>query len=304
MEALYSTTSFPSITIDSNLSNLNSTSSPLPPSVIRLWRPAAQRNLKNQWPKLASYRQQWCSISSSARSHATALVNSHLSQRYMPNMELGVLNDMPDIRKRACFKLFKQQEQQRSKLLSSYKDMVAVVSDMKNISRSMRCFFKGENNSPLLQFSSFPEDKSDSGDGGGIPVFTSLSISSHEKLADELIQMFMLELCLKRLLVLEFLSIGCDDSQVNQLKWSDELYPGEFNHLSNCNLYSEETYEPAHPRLRCRKCEMVYLKFDSKPNSEVLQVYLTSWLAELNIDYFRVDEIFDMVGEEMHVRLS
>jgi len=27
----------------------------------------------------------------------------------MPNMKLGVLSDMPDIRKRACFKLFKQQ---------------------------------------------------------------------------------------------------------------------------------------------------------------------------------------------------
>lgn len=43
----------------------------------------------------------------------------------------------------------------------------------------MRCFFKGANNSPLLQFASFSEDQSDSGDGGGIPVFSLLSISAH-----------------------------------------------------------------------------------------------------------------------------
>lgn len=29
--------------------------------------------------------------------------------RYMNAMELGVLSDMPDIRKKACWKLFKQQ---------------------------------------------------------------------------------------------------------------------------------------------------------------------------------------------------
>ncbi|RVW85584.1 hypothetical protein CK203_037555 [Vitis vinifera] len=67
-----------------------------PPSVIRLWRPAAQRNLRNQWSKLASYRQQWTSTASKGR--------------YMPAMELGVLSDMPNIRKKACMKLLKQQE--------------------------------------------------------------------------------------------------------------------------------------------------------------------------------------------------
>lgn len=56
--------------------------SPLPPSVNRLWRPAAQRNLRNQWSKLASLRQQWVSSSSSGKSHANSLVNAYLSQRY------------------------------------------------------------------------------------------------------------------------------------------------------------------------------------------------------------------------------
>ncbi|XP_004508689.1 uncharacterized protein [Cicer arietinum] len=295
--------SSPSTTIDSN----PQISSPLPSSVLRLWRQAAQRNLRNQWSQLASFRDQWSSISSSARSYANALVNSHLSQRYMPNMKLGVLSDMPDIRKRACFKLFKQQELQRSQLLLSYKDMVAVVSKMINVSRSMKCFFRGSNNSPLLQFSYNAEEQSgsgDSGDGGGIPVFAFFSISSHEKLVEELVQMFRMELCLKRLLVLEFISIGYDASEVNQLHWSDQLYADEFKDLSDCNMYCELIHGPVPPCLRDGKSDMGALRFDNQPNPEVLQVYLTSWLAEVNINTFRVNEIFAIVGEEMHVSIG
>ncbi|XP_034673061.1 uncharacterized protein LOC117904525 isoform X4 [Vitis riparia] len=121
METLDATSS-----CSSSASNLQSPSSKTPqppPSVIRLSRPAAQRNLRNQWSKLASYRQQWTSTASKGRSHATDLVNSYLSQRYMPAMELGVLSDMPNIRKKACMKL-KQQGLHGSKLLSAYKDMV------------------------------------------------------------------------------------------------------------------------------------------------------------------------------------
>ncbi|MCD7463397.1 hypothetical protein HAX54_050490 [Datura stramonium] len=102
-------------------------STPLSAQEIRRWRPAAQRNLRNQWSKLASLRTQWLSLSSTARSYATYVVNSYLSQRYMDAMELGILKEIPDIRKKACRKLFKQQETNRSKLLSSYKDMVCTL---------------------------------------------------------------------------------------------------------------------------------------------------------------------------------
>lgn len=44
--------------------------------------------------------------------------------------------------------------------------------------RSMRCFLKGSNNSQLVQFSVGSEDTNDTGDGGGIPVFTFWSIPS------------------------------------------------------------------------------------------------------------------------------
>lgn len=76
----------------------------------------------------------------------------------------------------------------------------------------------------------------------------------------------------QRLLILEFLSIGYDNSQGNLLNWSDELYVGEFDHLSNCNLYCEETCRPVLPRLRDEKSDMAALKFDNHPNPEVLQV--------------------------------
>lgn len=270
-----------------NPSVQNQNPSPMPPSLTRLWRPAAQRNLRNQWSKLVSCRKQWVSSSSSGKSHVTSLVNAHLSQRYMPSMELGVLSDMLNIRKKAGQKLFKQQETFQSKLLSSYKDMVAAVTQMVNASKSMRTFLKGPSNSALVQFSSFSGDQNDSGDGGGIPVFAFWSISSHEQLAEELVQMFIMELNLKRLLVLELLSTSCNDPQVNELHWSDQLYPGEFDHLSMCNLFSQETCEPVPPKLMDLKSDAPTVRSNNQPNPEVLQVYITTWLAEVNIDTLR-----------------
>ncbi|XP_031259200.1 uncharacterized protein LOC116117300 [Pistacia vera] len=287
------------------IENLSSSSilSPQPPpsSLLRLWRPAAQRNLRNQWSKMASYRQQWLSASSNGRSHATSLVNSYLSERYMASMELGVLSDMPDIRKKASCKLFKQQEHYRRKLLSSYKDMVTVVNYMVSSSRSMRSFLKGPSSSPLVQFCSYSEDTNDTGDGGGIPVFAFSSIAVYEKLAEELVQMFRLELNLKRLLVVELLSIGFETTQVNELCWSDEVYPGEFDDLSLCDLYSRETCEPVSPRLKDWNSDKTAVQCNRQPSQEILQVALTTWLAEVNIDTQRVNEIFTAVGEEMHV---
>ncbi|KAA8541019.1 hypothetical protein F0562_024843 [Nyssa sinensis] len=285
-----------------------STSSPSPTSppqsLTRLWRPAAQRNVRNQWSKLASYRQQWTSSSSSGRSHATSLVNSYLSQRYMNALELGVLSDMPDIRKKASWKLLKQQELHQSRLLTSYKDMVGVVMHMVNASRSMRCFLRGTSSSPLVQFSSFSEDKSDNGDGGGIPVFSFWSISSFENLAEELVQMFALELNLKRFLVVELLSISSEEVPINELCWSDELYPGEFDDLNICCLYSKEDCKPVLPKIKGWKSDSATEQSNHTPGQEVLQVYLTTWLAEVNIDTYRVNEIFAVIGEEMHVALS
>ncbi|XP_043725524.1 uncharacterized protein LOC122672088 [Telopea speciosissima] len=287
--------------------NSNTASPSLSPSVTRLWRPAAQRNLRNQWSKLLSYKQQWVSASASGRTHATSLVNACLSQRYMPAMDLGVLSDMADIRKRACHKLALQQESHERKLLSSYKDMVAVVSHMVNTCSSMRCFLKGPAGSPLVQFSSYSEDTNDSGDGGGIPVFTFWPIPFFENLGQELLQMFALELSLKRFILVELLSLSCEEvpQEGDELCWSNELYPGEFNDLTISNLYSKETCQPILPRLKGWESEdPSTVRSDQQPRQEILQVYLTAWLAEVNLDSYRVDEIFATAGEEMHVSFS
>ncbi|XP_052619935.1 uncharacterized protein LOC111891081 [Lactuca sativa] len=265
-------------------------SSPSSVSVSRLWRPAAQRNMKNQWSRLNSLRHEWISSSSTARSHATSLVNAYLSQRYMKDMELGVLSDMADIQKKACLKLLKQQVLHQDELISSYKDMVTTVVNMVNTSASMRCFLKGATNSPFIQFSSTSEDTNDNGDGGGIPVFTFYPISTFEKLAWEMVEMFKLELYLKRLLVIEFLSLRSKEDPINKrLCWSDEIYEGEFGNLSRCNLDHREAPEST------------FVQPNFQPDSDILQVYLTAWLTDVNIDKLRVDDIFSEVGEDMHV---
>ncbi|XP_026391893.1 uncharacterized protein LOC113287371 isoform X2 [Papaver somniferum] len=167
------------------------------PSVIRLWRPSAQRNLRNQWSKLVPLKQKWSSASSSGRTHATNFINSYLSRRHMPGMNLGVLKDMPNIRETACIKLVQQQELHQKRLLSSYREMAGVVSQMISICNSMRSFVKGPTGSPLIQYSSNNKEDNDNGDCGGIPVFKFFSISDFENLAKELVQMFGLELILK-----------------------------------------------------------------------------------------------------------
>ncbi|KAJ8772997.1 hypothetical protein K2173_028174 [Erythroxylum novogranatense] len=285
-------------------SSQNPSSPSLPASVARLWRPAAQRNVRNQWSKLASCRQQWANSSSSGRSHATSLVNAYLSRMYMPSMELGVLSDMPNIRTKACAKLFKQQELYRGQLLLSYKDMVAIVTHMMNSSRSMRSYVKSTSSSPLIQFSSDSEDHNDDGDGGGIPVYTFWSILKFEQLAEELVGMFVSELILKRLLVLNLSGISCEGSEVDELNWSNELYPGEFDDLRICNLYSNHDCQPVIPRLMQGKSDISALKSKSQQNRENLEVCLATWLTEVNIDALRADEIMATVGEEMHVSLS
>ncbi|CAN4099400.1 unnamed protein product [Withania somnifera] len=263
-------------------------STPLSVQDIRRWKPAAQRNLRNQWSVLSSLRTQWLSLSSTARSYATSVVNSYLSRRYMDAMELGILTEMPDIRKKACRKLFKQQDTNRSKLLSSYKDMVAVVTQMVYVSKSMRCYLKGTSGTPFIEFSCVPGNQNDTGDCEGIPVFTFWSIFDFEKLAEELVQMFVSETSTKRLLVMEICSIGSKDfSQVDKLKWSDHFYDGEFDDLRICNSNSDEVVKQLVPWAESWNAQSSTMQSSSQFERNVLQVYLTTWLAEVNVDRFR-----------------
>ncbi|XP_010452766.1 PREDICTED: uncharacterized protein LOC104734813 [Camelina sativa] len=284
----------------------SSSRSPAPPSPaslsssMRLWRPAAQRNLRNQWSKLSNCRQQWIAASSAGRSHATSLVNSYLPQKYMPMMELGVLSDMLDIKKKALKKLFMQQSSYRTKLLSSYKEMVALVVEMVDASRSLRCYTKLSNGS-LIQFSASKEDSNDAGDCGGFPVYNFWNVSAFEKMAEELVEMFKREVMLKRLLIMELISLSSEVPQPGNSCWSDELYHGEVGHLTKCSLYSMEVSEPVLPRVKENNIGIPSLSDTNQPTAEILQIYLTTWLADVNIETHRVDEIFALVGEEIRV---
>ncbi|RZC46813.1 hypothetical protein C5167_039761 [Papaver somniferum] len=249
---------------ESNPQTPKSTPSTASRSVIRLWRPSAQRNLRNQWSKLVPLTQKWSSASSSGRTHATNFVNSYLSRRYMPGMNLGVLKDMPDIRETACIKLVQQQ--------------VGVVSQMITVSNSMQSFVKGPTGSPLIQYSSCNKVDNDNGDCGGVPVFKFFSISDFENLAKELVQMFHLELILKRMVLIELLSIISEESkpQTDAYFWSDELYPGETDDLSACNLYSRKICEPLLPRIAGYKwSDSVDRRDHTQPDPKALEANFT-----------------------------
>ncbi|CAN4100377.1 unnamed protein product [Withania somnifera] len=268
---------------DCNHQTLNS-KSPAPRRTFCLYR--FLRRL-NQWSKLSSLRTQWLSLSSTARSYATSVVNSYLSQRYMDAMELGILIEIPDIRKKACRKLFKQQENNRSKLLSSYKDMVTVVTQMVYVSKSMSCYLKGTSGTPLVEFSCVPGNQNEAGDCDGIPVFTFWSIFDFEKLAEELVQMFVSETNIKRLLVMEICSIVSKYfSQVDRLKWSDHFYDGELDDLGICNSNSNEVAKQLVPRADSCISQSTTMQSSNQLERNVLQVYLTTGSREVNVERF------------------
>ncbi|AQL08804.1 Stellacyanin [Zea mays] len=241
--------------------------SPSPSSSLRLWRPAAQRNMRNQWSHLSAAKEQWLAAVADGRAHASALVNVHLSCRNMPAMDLGVLKDMPGIRDKANSKL-------------ALRERHASVG------------LQGDGLSAVLL-----------GDGGGAPVFKWFSVLEFESLAQELVQMFVSEQKLKRLLLLEFLSIALKEGVELQtsLNWGDELYDGESNKLQSIGLQSGDAYSP--PENWCAE-RLGSQRPGNLPLHEVLQVYLTTWHANMNINRSRIGEIFELVEEEMKIKLS
>ncbi|KAL6867362.1 hypothetical protein ACP4OV_015386 [Aristida adscensionis] len=270
-------------------------SSPSPLS-LRMWRPAALRNLRNQWSVLQRAKDRWLAAADTGRSQASALVNTYLSQRCMRGMDLGVLKDMQGIREKASSKLARREEQCRGMLLSAYKEMVIAMSDLVKASQSMRCFSKGPANSPLAQFSDRQDDLNDSGDGGGIPVCKWLSIFDFESLAQELVGMFVTELQLKRLLLVGLLSINCKEvvEHRRSLNSTDELYAGEFLEFESIGLQAGESCP-----LPENWHDISQTPRNDDPSHETLGVYLTAWLNNVNIKTSRIDEIFELVGEEM-----
>lgn len=141
-----------------------------------------------------------------------------------------------------------------------------LLNDLREISRGtctdvqIRTEFEGKKPSFFL----FPHDGSFK------------QIHSSFRLFSFLVTPLFILLChvwfVQRLLVVELLSIGSETTQVNELSWSDELYPGEFDDLSLCNLYSRETCEPVSPRLKDWNSDKTAVQCNRQPSQEILQV--------------------------------
>ncbi|CAA6657403.1 unnamed protein product [Spirodela intermedia] len=229
--------------------------------------------------------------------------------RYMPEMNLGVLKDMPMIRENACEKVGAEagittspREAMPRKLLSSYKDLVDAVSQCTKARDSMRCYLKGSSASPLVQFSQLSQDNDDPGDGGGVPVFTSWALPYFVKLAQEIIDMFAVEISLKIRPPLEILSyisqllvsascsaVDCSTAavycmsdaqgaQADERNWSIELYEGEFNDLNTPNPPRIRGFQSNNPATE---------QINRNPTRETLHVYLTAWISDVNVDIMR-----------------
>ncbi|CAH8270808.1 unnamed protein product [Arabidopsis lyrata] len=128
-------------------------------------------------------------------------------QRYMPMMELGVSSNMFDIKKNALKKLSKQQSAYRIKLLSSYKEMVPSHLYSSLALRKIQV---------MLEF-----------------VVASLFGTCHidmitKKMAEEFVEMFIREVMIKGLLIMELISLSTEVPQPINNSWLDELYHGEF----------------------------------------------------------------------------
>ncbi|CAN1296714.1 hypothetical protein LINPERPRIM_LOCUS23219 [Linum perenne] len=80
---------------------------------------------------------------------------------------------------------------------------------------------------------------------------------------------------MQRLIVVELHSISCEVRKEKEICWSNELYPGEFEQLKLCSLYSKETDQPVQPRLMEMKSNInteSTVKFVGQPSSDTLQV--------------------------------
>lgn len=80
----------------------------------------------------------------------------------------------------------------------------------------------------------------------------------------------------QRLLVIEFISIRNEEDVLQniELSWLDELYSGEFDDVSKCNLYSTEACAPLLPKLKGREANKLKLQAEHQPqlDEDVLQV--------------------------------
>eukprot|EP00877_Chromochloris_zofingiensis_P002973 jgi/Chrzof1/12677/Cz07g03130.t1 len=100
-----------------------------PPSSLasRQWRRAAQRALRLAVTIFKDARSRFNDASSAGTQAATQLTNAVLSAKYLPDMPMGVLEGVQDLRDAAAAKLRTQQCRSLTELEARYEDMEAAV---------------------------------------------------------------------------------------------------------------------------------------------------------------------------------
>lgn len=211
-------------------------------------------------------------------------------------MDFGVLKAMKGIQANSCKKFFHQGEVSFMELLKKFKELVENLSAMLKAKGRMRAYLRRPSGN-LVEFSDQRHLSEDTGDGDGLPVFSALSVSTHEMLAQELIDMFVTEIKIKWLIVSELHSLFYSGVEVDSTKKvaSTELMQ---------NIYVETTLKL--PEIFNKEHDALSMQQGSgaKVKREVLQVYLTAWLAEVNIRKSRKDEILRVVSEEMQCTIQ
>lgn len=183
-------------------------------------------------------------------------------------------------------------------LLTSYKSLVESLTAMQKAKGAMRTYLKGPVTGPFVEFTDQQHLDSDAGDGDGLAVFSALSVYTHEMLAQELLDMFIAEIKIKWLVILELyflLYSGVDDYKKAETK--KLMYGAHVESASKLpGIFDGELEHDA----------FVATQQGSGGNvkREVLEVYLTAWLAEVNIRNSRKSEILRVVSEEMQFAIQ
>lgn len=213
-------------------------------------------------------------------------------------MDFGVLKAMKGIQANARRKYFHQGEVSFMELLKKFKELVENLSAMLKAKGRMRAYLRRPSGS-LVEFSDRQHLSEDTGDGDGLAVFSALSVSTHEMLAQELIDMFMAEIKIKWLIVSELHSLFYSEVEIDSTK---KAVSTELMH----NIYVETTLKL--PEIFNKEHEHDAFSMQqgsgAKVKREVLQVYLTALLAEVNIRKSRKDEILRVVSEEMQCTIQ
>lgn len=292
-----------------------------PSSPGRLWRPLAQRAVRNAFSSLAAARARWEAAASKGLASATALVNAALSNRYVDSMDLGALKHMPDIRQLAKAKLRRQLRAHVLQLRAALADLGAAVRAAEAAAAELAALPRhlagggepgpsGGGESPLRAglppagaatvdgaTAGAREEGGGSGAapaaGGGLPGLPPFCVDGAATPAGALDVVAFASLPLG-----VFLALGDEMCAM----WRKELATKRrvvlaLELLGGGDVAAADA--PGAATWRRSEGGSVGGPEGEPPGREALEVLLTAWMLEVHIDKARLDEIRDIVQDEI-----